>query len=236
MAAQPDQTMKPTPFVAALIAALAFSASFSVAQQPNERPGPPPRGQLFRALDTDEDGTISSGEIDGSTASLRTLDANSDGDLTKDELKIGPPPKPADGETDEAAPHPQGPPPEDAAPPKPEDGSEKPAPPEGGARPPHGKPPVPPLFAALDTDRDGKISSDELEAAPKSLKSLDKNEDGELTDDELRPPLPPQGDKPQGPPPGGKPPKDGTDHPHGPPQGPPPHEGGKPPGDAKRPH
>ena len=44
-----------------------------------------------------------------------------------------------------------------------------------------------PLLAALDANRDGVISSDEIEQAPTALKTLDKNSDGQLTADEFRP-------------------------------------------------
>jgi Ca2+-binding EF-hand superfamily protein len=50
-----------------------------------------------------------------------------------------------------------------------------------------------PVIAALDTDKDGTISAEELENAVKSLKTLDKNDDGKLTPDELRPPGGPGG-------------------------------------------
>jgi Ca2+-binding EF-hand superfamily protein len=44
-----------------------------------------------------------------------------------------------------------------------------------------------PLMAALDVDRDGRLSAKEIENAAVALKKLDKNEDGTLTPDELRP-------------------------------------------------
>lgn len=68
----------------------------------------------------------------------------------------------------------------------------------------HGKPPhppmrpVPPLIAALDTDRDGTISAAEMSGAGESLKELDRNHDGQLTPEELRPMGPPP-KGPQGP-------------------------------------
>jgi hypothetical protein len=75
-------------------------------------------------------------------------------------------------------------------------GNEKPA---GDAREkgdrPQGPPP-PPLLEALDTDRDGKISADEIGKSPESLAKLDKNNDGQLGPREYgpRPPQePPQG-------------------------------------------
>ena len=74
-----------------------------------------------------------------------------------------------------------------------------PPPPEGGNGPKPPKPPghrPPPVIAALDTDKDGTLSAEELKAAPDSLLDLDKNGDGELSPDELHPhgpPPPPEG-------------------------------------------
>lgn len=42
-------------------------------------------------------------------------------------------------------------------------------------------------FNALDTNHDGEISADEINAAPTSLKTLDKNGDGRITEDEVTP-------------------------------------------------
>ena len=50
-----------------------------------------------------------------------------------------------------------------------------------------------PIFAALDTNRDGVIDSDEIAHAASSLKMLDKNNDGKLTEDEVRPNFPGRG-------------------------------------------
>lgn len=44
-----------------------------------------------------------------------------------------------------------------------------------------------PLFATLDADEDGELSSDEIANATVALKKLDQNSDGKLTADELRP-------------------------------------------------
>ena len=44
-----------------------------------------------------------------------------------------------------------------------------------------------PVLAALDADRDGEISSSEIDRAVASLKNLDRNHDGYLTADELLP-------------------------------------------------
>ncbi len=51
-----------------------------------------------------------------------------------------------------------------------------------------GRPPSISLQRALDTDRDGTISADEIGQATAALKRLDRNRDGKLTADELRSP------------------------------------------------
>jgi hypothetical protein len=116
---------------------------------------------LFGALDADHDGKISVAEIQTASDAIAKLDQNGDGEITKDEIK---PPDPAG----------------DAAPPK---GQRPPGP------PPHFGPP--PVVAALDGNKNGTISADELEKAPESLKQLDKNTDGELSPEEIRPMGPP---------------------------------------------
>ena len=45
-----------------------------------------------------------------------------------------------------------------------------------------------PLMAALDTDKDGSLSADEMKNAETALKTLDKDGDGKLSPEELRPP------------------------------------------------
>jgi Ca2+-binding EF-hand superfamily protein len=47
-----------------------------------------------------------------------------------------------------------------------------------------------PVLAALDTNGDGSISTEEINNAPAALKQLDKNGDGKITEDEVRPSLP----------------------------------------------
>ena len=95
---------------------------------------------------------------------------------------------------------------EEMRPPPPEGDGGKPDEPQDPPRKPK---PVPPLVAALDADKDGTISADELEVSTDSLKQLDKNGDGELSPEDIHPHGPPppppgdgDGDQPQGPPPG----------------------------------
>ncbi len=61
---------------------------------------------------------------------------------------------------------------------------------DGGGPPggPQGdRPPPPPIIQALDTDRDGELSADEIKAAATNLLKLDTNKDGILSREETRP-------------------------------------------------
>lgn len=146
---------------------------------------------LFAILDTDHDGVISEKELQAASQSLTTIDHNQDGRITMDELR---PIKPGgDGGPD--------------SPPKPKPNE-----------PPQLKPQLPAIIVALDLDKNGKISAQELQSAPESLKSLDHDGDGELSLREMMPPPRPRegpprqgpstgdGAPPQGPPTGEEPP------------------------------
>ena len=62
-----------------------------------------------------------------------------------------------------------------------------------------------PIFAAIDRNSDGEISTEEIGKAAAALKTLDKNSDGKLTMDELRPEFGRMGGGPPGfGPPGGR--------------------------------
>ena len=85
---------------AVAVAAVASPGRVATAQeaagaQPEEAAdaaGPLRRLPVFGALDTDEDGEISAGEIDAAPESLATLDDDGDGRLSGDELRPPPPP------------------------------------------------------------------------------------------------------------------------------------------------
>jgi len=95
-----------------LLALVAGLSGVSIIAQDTPPPGrqqPPPgrapggaeggfmrmRIPLMAALDTNNDGTIDATEIEQSSKSLKTLDKNSDGKLTPEELR---PPRPPGGQ------------------------------------------------------------------------------------------------------------------------------------------
>jgi len=64
---------------------------------------PPPPHPLLVALDTDGDGELSAEEIANAATSLRKLDKNGDGKITRDELRPPPPPGKGEGGQGEGA-------------------------------------------------------------------------------------------------------------------------------------
>ena len=77
--------------------------------------------------------------------------------------------------------------------------------PEGNGVPPPRR--LPPIFKALDTNRDGILEADEITNAPRSLRTLEKSGSDQLTMPELL--GPPPGGRHHGPPPGGGDSQDG---------------------------
>ncbi len=168
-----------TTFAAALLAVLSSQGNEEGRRPPHGGPPHPGMG-LMRVLDADKDRVISAEEIANSTMVLQGLDENEDGSVTPAELRPAPPEGAPEGEA--------------GTPPEAEEGA--PPPPPGGDRDSRGgrgpRPPMSPLFAVLDTDRDGSFSATEIEAAPQSLATLDRNGDGTLSPRELHP-GPPRG-------------------------------------------
>lgn len=83
---------------------------------------------------------------------------------------------------------------------------------------------MPPVLVALDTNKDGELSAEEIAAATASLKTLDKDGDGKLSREEMFGSMGPRPDGKGGKGEGeGRPPREGGKRPG--PQGPPP--GGK---------
>lgn len=63
-------------------------------QDRERRKGPPSIKQIFKDLDTDEDGKISLKEVKGPLKrDFKKIDVNEDGFITKEELKKAPKPK-----------------------------------------------------------------------------------------------------------------------------------------------
>ncbi|MBL9201686.1 MAG: hypothetical protein JNL39_14340 [Opitutaceae bacterium] len=131
--------------------------------------GPGGRGPspIIRVLDADKNGEVSAAEIANASAAILSLDANKDGNLTLEELR---PARPAN------------------APARPAEGTRAGRP--GGGRPDGARGPVDPVMLALDADSNRALSAEEIANASRSLAALDANKDGKLTRDELRP-LPP---------------------------------------------
>ena len=68
--------------------------------------------------------------------------------------------------------------------------------PRGGQR--GGQRPASPMMTALDANKDGKLSAEEIANAATALKTLDKNKDGVIDANELAPPRGPGGPGGQG--------------------------------------
>ena len=154
--------------------------------------GRPPEGQmppmpLMKTLDLDGDNVLSSAEISQASQSLKKLDKNKDGIISREELfsENGSQTRKGPGGDDSRRGG-------DMGSSNPEGGGMN----QGGSgqNRPEGmndqkRPPAPPLIAALDKNNDGSLSANEILNASASLLSLDKDKNGQIDDYELRPDL-----------------------------------------------
>ncbi|MCE9604805.1 MAG: hypothetical protein K8U03_07885 [Planctomycetia bacterium] len=162
----------------------------------------PEHAELFKRLDADGDGKLAVGDVPEEHRRLferlvQGNDKDKDGKLTLDEFSAGLVQENRRGEESRR----------DAGPgagpgPGPGDGPRRDGR-EGEVRRPF---PGSPVLLALDANRDGELSAEEIAAASSELRKLDKNGDGKLTHQEIAPQPPmeggPRGVGPDGPRPG----------------------------------
>ncbi|MEY2724344.1 MAG: hypothetical protein RLZZ458_211 [Planctomycetota bacterium] len=140
------------------------------------RPGLPGAGQggarlgmlpIMKALDADQDGTLSAAEIQNASKALAALDKNSDGMLSAEEMRPDPSMMARPGQPGAAG-----------TPGQPG------RPGAGGA--PTGEM-LTRMFDARDTDKDGKLSGDEIpERMRENVSRVDTNGDGAIDREEMQ--------------------------------------------------
>ena len=118
-------------------------------------PGPPP-DLIAMELDRNHDHELSSREIKNAARSLKKLDEDRDGIISEEELRPEPPSRERRRKKDD----------------------------DKNANPPPA-PPKSELVAAIDTDGDGSLSKQEIEAAADALLKLDQDGNGELDNTEV---------------------------------------------------
>jgi Ca2+-binding EF-hand superfamily protein len=136
---------------------------------PGGQPGGPANREEFEALfdrtDSNSDGKLTKDEIPEERRGMRAILERSGSDsLNKEQFVRGM--MAGMAQTGGQPPRPEG------APQRPPQGP--PGPPPGGG-----------LFGALDTDRNGELSTSEIVGAGSALLKLDRNNDGKLTPDEV---------------------------------------------------
>ena len=174
---------------------LAITAAWAASAQTGgrTRQGPMPSGgpgggrmgrpamPLLDALDSDKNSSLSKAEIANSAKSLAGLDKNKNKKVERDEMfgnmMVGRPMTPPSGAKPPAGAKPGTPPPGGQRGPRPD-----------GDRPGGERRFTFPLVEALDTNKDGWLSSAEVSAAPKNLGKLDKDKNGQISREEMFPP------------------------------------------------
>ena len=198
--------------LAALLGGSLFVGGLQAQEAGIDHPRPPhgpPPSPLFDALDTNHDGVISADEIANAPTALKALLKNGATQITHDDVR---PPHPSredqvrggrphddQSRDDQARPHPQDTERTDHPPRSADDDARRMVDDHqhGSARSAdqaerHHGPPPSPLFDALDTNHDGIISADEIDAAPDALRKLDKSGSGQIKREDLRPMHPPR--------------------------------------------
>lgn len=144
--------------------------------------------EIFRRADRNGDGKLTVEEMpeerrEGFRAMLARADADKDGAATLDEFRhgFGGAGAPQPGNNPPGAPQ-TGRPNSAGTPGRPGE--------PGGPGMPGMGPPGGGLIAALDKDRNGELSAEEISAASDALKKLDRDGDGKLTQREFMPPRP----------------------------------------------
>lgn len=142
------------------------------AGQPGFGEGGPRFGMLpvMRALDADQDGTLSAAEIQNASKALATLDKNGDGAISADEMRPDPAMLGRSGQP--------------GAPGRPGTPGQTGRPGAGGA--PSGEM-LTRMFDMRDADKDGKLTGDEIpERMRENVSRMDANGDGAIDRDELQ--------------------------------------------------
>lgn len=136
-----------------------------------DRFGPPPN-PILHLLDKDRDGEVSAAELDNAESSIRELDRDGDGTLSREELR---PPHPPGGDRGGAA--------RDR-----ERGDARGGPADRGGRGQGGRDRNPPPLQEQDRDGDGQITPLELLPEPvrRMFEQSDTNGDGVLDADETQ--------------------------------------------------
>ena len=167
------------------LAAAAFAQTSPAPDHPGRGHGGPAfRGHpLVRVMDLDRDGALSATELTQAPITLGGLDTDGDSSLSSAELhpRRGGPRRPDQNPPSTGKTRPGRPDGAGAG-----NGPTRPAPTAGATRAHPGDI----VMLALDANEDGVLAAAELANATRSLGALDGNRDGQLSPDELRP-LPP---------------------------------------------